>query len=185
MELNELKKSMSTLDDLLATKSVNFINFNVATCDNAQKRIMKMYRKGAFSCIIIAIVFLIAWNAGLGNDAFPLSYKLFLEIFLAIGAIWYSLLYYKTKKINIAVSKPMQTLKQVSALRLYALTGEIVLGMAMVVFFTLFMSNLWIVGKYRFWIVTAAIVVFIVLLVTVYIPKTIRDFKNLTAIKYL
>lgn len=64
----------------------------------------------------------------------------------------------------------MQTLRQVASLRLFALTGEIVLGMAMTVFFTLFLSNLWVIGQYRFWIVISATAVFIVLLVTVFIP---------------
>lgn len=184
MDLDELKKSMSTLDDVLAEKSCKEINLNTATCDTAQKRIMKMYRKGASSCVIIAAVFLIAWNAGLGNDAFPIAYKLFLGTFLAVAAIWYAFLYFKTKRINIAVSTPMQTMKQVASLRFYALTGEIVLGMTMAVFFTLFLSNLWVVGKYRFWIVITAIAVFIILLATVYLPRTIRDFKNLTSIEY-
>jgi len=183
MNLDELKKSMSTLDDVLAEKSSEEINFNIATCDTAQKRIMKKFRQGATSCAIIGVVFLIAWNAGLGNDAFPLAYKLFLGAFLVISAIWYTFLYFKIKKINIVVSTPMQTMKQVASLRLYALTGEIVLGMVVVVFFTLFLSNLWVVGQYRFWIVITAIVVFIVLWVTVYLPRTIRDFKNLTATK--
>lgn len=75
----------------------------------------------------------------------------------------------------------MQTLRQVASLRLFALVGEIVLGMAMTVFFTLFLSNLWVVGQYRFWIVISATAVFIALLVTVFIPRTLRDFKNLTA----
>lgn len=183
MDLNELKRSMSTLDDILAEKSNVEIKLNTSTCDTAQKRIMKMYRKGAGSCVVIAAVFLIAWNAGLGNDAFPLAYKLFLCVFMAVAAVWYTFLYFKTKKINIIKLTPMQTMKQVASLRFWALTGEIVLGMVIVVFFTLFLSNLWVVGQYRFWIVIAATVLFIVLLVSVFLPRTIRDFKNLTSTK--
>ncbi len=181
MNLADLKKSMSTLDDVLAKKSGDSIDFDTETCNTAQKKIMKQFRHGALSCIIIAIVFLIAWNAGLGNDAFPLAYKLYLGIFLAMAAVWYRFLYLKTRKINIAIATPMQTMKQVASLRFYTLAGEIVLGMAMVVFFTLFLSNLWVVGRYRFWIVIAATVIFLVLLITVFLPKTIRNFKNLTA----
>ncbi len=181
MNLDELKKSMSALDDVLAEKVGDSINFNTETSNTAQKRIMKQFRQGALSCIILAIVFPIAWNSRLGNDAFPLAYKLFLEIFLVVAVIWYGFLYFKTKKINIVVATPMQTMKQVASLRFYTLTGEIVLGMTMVVFFTLFLSNLWVVGQYRFWIVIAATVIFIVLLVFVFLPRTIRNFKNLTA----
>ena len=181
MNFDELKKSMSTLDDVLAEKSGAEINLNTTTCDTAQKRIMKLYSQGAASCVILAVVFTIAWNTGFGNDAFPLAYKLYLVNFLAVAAVWYAYLYSKTKNIDIAASTPMQTMKQVASLRFYALTGEIVLGMAIAVFFTLFLSNLWVVGQYRFWIVISAIVIFIILLTTVYLPRTIRDFRNLTA----
>ncbi len=183
MNLDELKKSMSTLDDVLAQKSGDPINFETKTCDTAQKKIMRMYRNGAIICGLFIPFFLIAWHSGLGNDAFPLSYKIFLESFLFIAAIWYAFLYSKTKKINILVSTPMQTMKEVASLRLYALTGEIVLGMAMAVFFTLFLSNLWVVGPYRFWIVLTATVIFLILLVTIFLPRTIQNFKNLTAME--
>ena len=182
MNLDELKKSMSTLDDVLAQKNGGDINFKSIKCNTAQKKIMNMYCKGAISCAILAVVFICAWNSGFGNDAFPLSYKIFLCSFLGIATIWYSYLYFKTKKINITLSTPMQTMKQVSTLRFSALAGEIVLGMALAVFFTLFLSNLWVVGQYRFWIVLAAIGVFLILLITVFLPRTIRDFNNLTAI---
>lgn len=181
MNLDELKNSMSTLEDVLAEKSNDKIQLNTDTCNTAQKRIMRMYLKGVVCCLVTAVMFLIAWNAGLGRDAFPLAYKLFLEVFLTIGALWYAYLYIKTKKINIAASTPMQVIKQVASLRLYALSGEIVLCMAMVVFYTLFLSNLWTVGPYRFWTIIAAIAVFLILLVTVFIPRTIRDFTNLTS----
>jgi membrane protease YdiL (CAAX protease family) len=180
MDLDELKKSMSTLDDVLAQKSGDAITLNTDTCSTAQKRIMKRFRQGASSCAIIAVVTLIVWNAGVTNDSFPLAYRLYLGAFLAVAAIWYAFLYFKTKKINIALSTPMQTMRQVSSLRLYTLVGEIVLVMAMVVFFTLFLSNLWVVAQYRFWIVISAIVIFMALFVTVYLPRIIRDFKNLT-----
>ncbi len=183
MNLDDLKNSMTTLDDFLAEKCSNTINFNTNTCNTAQSRIMKRYRQGASSSIILAVVFLVAWHVGLGEDAFPTAYKMFLGIYLVIAAAWYAFLYIKTKKINIALSTPIDTLKQVKALRLYALTGEIVLGMAMAVFFTLFLSNLWVVGRYRFWIIIAATVIFTVLLITVFLPRTIRDFKNLSAIE--
>ena len=182
MNLDELKKSMSTLDDILAQETSDNINLKLTRCDTAQRRIMKMYCKGAISCPILAMVFLCAWNSGFGNDAFPTALKIFLCIFLGIATIWYAYLYFKTKNIDISVSTPMQTMKQVSTLRLFALIGELGLGMAMVVFFTLFLSNLWVVGRYRFWIVISAIGVFLILLTTVFLPRTIRDFKNLTAI---
>ncbi len=183
MNLDELKKSMATLDDVLAQKSIEPIRLNSETCNTAQRKIMNQFRQGALSCIILGIVFPFAWSAGLGKNSFPLPYKLFMEIFCLIAAGWYGFLYFKTKKINIAANTPIQTMKQVAALRLYTLSGEITLGMAMAVFFTLFLSNLWVVGPDRFWIVIAATVIYIILLVTVFLPRTIRNFKNLTSIE--
>lgn len=181
MNLDELKNSMSTLDDVLAQKSSEQIKLNATTCDTAQKKIMRTYRQGALSTLILAVVFPCAWKSGFGNDAFTPGIKIFLVAFLFIATLWYGYLYLKTKKINIAANTPVQTMRQVASLRFYALTGEIVLGMAIAVMFTLFLSNLWVVGKHRFWIVLSAIVIFIILLTTVYLPRTIRDFKNLTA----
>ena len=45
MNLDELKKSMSTLDDVLAQKSGDTVTLNTATCDTAQKRVTKNYCK--------------------------------------------------------------------------------------------------------------------------------------------
>lgn len=181
MNLDELKKSMSTLDDILAEKSSDTINFNTVTCDTAQKKIMRTYRQGALSTLILAIVFPLAWKSGFGNDVFTTGIKVFFEIFLTVATIWYLFLYFRTKEINILTGTPAQIMKQVATLRLYALTGEIVFGLALAVLFTMFLSNLWVVSAYRFWIVISAIVIFIILLTTIYLPRTIRDFRNLTA----
>lgn len=181
MNLDELKKSMSTLDDILAQKNDEPIKLNTTKCDTAQQKIMRYFRKGTLATLIFAVVFPCAWQSGFGNDAFTPGIKIFFEIFLIVATVWYTYLYLKTKKINIASSTPSAVMKQVASLRFCTLTGEIVLGMAVAVLFTLFLSNLWVVGRYRFWIVTTAIVMFVILLITVYLPRTIRDFRNLTA----
>lgn len=181
MNLDDFKKSMSTLDDVLAQKSHEPIRLNTNTCGTAQKKIMRTYRQGALSTLILAVVFPFAWKSGFGNDAFTPGIKIFLVTFLLVATIWYGYLYFKTKKINVATNTPIQTMKQVASIRFCALSGEIILGMSVAVLFTLFLSNLWVVGQYRFWIVLTAIVVFIVLLTTVYLPRTLKQFRNLTA----
>lgn len=183
MELDDLKKSMSTLEDILAEKNNDALSFNVSACDTAQKRIMRGYCKGFILSASLAVVFAVAWSTGFGNNIFSYAMKTFLEVFLVISTFWYIYLYFKTKKINVATSTPVQTLKQVSSLRFYALSGEIVLFLAMTVYMTLFLSKLWILGSNRFWIVSAALVAVIILLVIYLIPRTLRDFKNLTALK--
>lgn len=183
MTLDELKQSMSTLDDVLAEKSGIDINLDTTTCDTAQKRILKQYRKGATSSAILAVVFTTLWCARIDQNVFPLAYKLYLGVFMAAATAWYIFLYFKTKSIYVYASTPMQTMRKVASLRLYALAGEISFGMALVVFFTLFLSNLWAVKEYTFWIVLSAITIFLIIGIIFYLPRTIRNFKNLTATK--
>ena len=56
MQLNELKKSMSTLEQVLA-KTNSDIKINVSTSQTAKTKILKKIRQGFVSCIILAIVF--------------------------------------------------------------------------------------------------------------------------------
>ena len=56
MQLNELKKSMSTLEQVLA-KTNSDIKINISTVQTAKTKILKKIRQGFVSCIIIAIVF--------------------------------------------------------------------------------------------------------------------------------
>lgn len=181
MNLDELRKSMATLDDVFAQNKGVSINFNLSTCDTAQRRIMRRYKRYAFLCAILMAVFLTAWSAGLGEDAFPKDIKIFLGACLATEAIWDAYLCCKTKKINIADSTSLQILRQASSLRLYALAGEIVLGIAIAVFLTLFLSNLWTVGRSRFWVCTVALAICVIYIIVRYIPMMVRDFRNLTA----
>lgn len=181
MNLDQLRESMSTLDEVLASKSGNAISLNTTTCNTAQKRIMRRYRNGVKSSILIAVVFLLQWNAGLEEEVFPTHLKLFLCIFLAIGAMWYLFLYFKTKRIDVFTSTPMQTLRQVASLRYCALTGEVTLAIAMTVFFTLFLSNLWSLKLFSFWVIVTFLAIEVVLAIAFFIPHIIRDFNNLAS----
>ncbi|MDE5796808.1 MAG: hypothetical protein K2H75_06830 [Muribaculaceae bacterium] len=181
MNLEELKKSMSTLDDVLAQKNNEPINFNTATCDSAQSRVAKQYRNGILNCSVLAVVFIILWVSGTDESSFPVAMKGFLGIFMAIAAIVYIFLYRSVKKIKLATSTPMQMMKQVASLRLYTLVAEIFFAVVLAVFFTIFLSNLWSLGTYTFWLVAGALLVSIIIAL-IMLPKKIRDFRELTAI---
>ncbi len=181
MNLDQLKDSMSTLDEMLAQKGYNTIRLNTSTCNTAQKKIMKRYSQGALASLLIGAIFILQWQAGLGVDKFPFHLRIFLIIFLAISAVWYLFLYSKTKKINIFVSTPMQTVRQVASLRRYALVAEITLALAMTVFFTLFLSNLWNIKAASFWVIIAFLAIEVILFLAVFLPHIIRDFSNLTS----
>ncbi len=181
MNLEELKNSMSTLDDVLAKKDGGTINFNTAACNSAQSRVAKQYLKNIQMCSVLAVVFIILWISGTDNSSFPVAMKGFLGIFMLVAAVVYSFLYRFIKKIQTTTSTPMQIMKQVASLRLYALISEIIFAIVLAVFFTIFLSNLWVVGMYKFWLVAAALFISVVIAAFM-LPKRIRDFRDLTAI---
>lgn len=180
MNLDELKKSMSTLDEVLAQKNNEPIKLNIETCNSAQARIAKQYRRNIQKCAVLAAVFIILGASGTGDNSFPAALKVFLGIYLAVAAVIYTFLYRFTKKIQVATSTPMQTMKQAASLRLYTLIAEIFHAIILAVFFTFLLSNLWAVSQYTFWIVAGALFISLAI-AAVMLPKKIKDFRELTA----
>ena len=181
MNLDELKKSMSTLDDVLAEKSGDTINLNTKACSSAQTRITGQYWKNILMCSVLATVFIILWLSGVDDKSFPLALKGFLGIYMAVAAAVYLFLYRYLKKIKTATSTPMQIMRQVASFRLYSLIAEVFLAIVLAVFFTIFLSNLWDLGTYTFWLVAGALSVSVIIGL-IMLPKKIRDFRELTAI---
>lgn len=181
MDLEELKKSMATLDDVLAQKGSDTLNFNTKTCTWAQSRIANQYWRSSFNSTILAVVFLGLWFSRADQPSFPLALKGFLGIYMAVAAIIYATLYRLIKKIRIASTTPIVVMKQVSSIRLYSLVAEIVLAIVLAIFFTLFLSNLWALGTHSFWLVAGALFVSLII-AAIMLPKKIRDFKALTAL---
>lgn len=179
MNLDELKKSMSTLDDVLAQKSSEPIKLNTATCDTAQKRVTKQYLKNIRMCSVLAVVFIVLWLSGMDNPAFPVAMKGFLGIYMAVAAMVYTVLYFMIKKVQVTSVAPMLVMKQVATLRLYTLISEIVLAIVLAVFFTIFLGNLWVLGSFTFWLVSGALLISVIL-GAIMLPKKIKDFRELT-----
>ncbi len=159
MNLDELKKSMSTLDEILAEKSCDTISFNTKTCTSAQTRIAKQYGKNILSSTVLAVVFIALWLSGNHQPSFPIAMKGFLGVFMAVTAIVYAILYYLIKRIQVTSATPMVVMKQVSSFRLYTLIAEIFFAIILAIFFTMFLSNLWSLGSYTFWLVAGALLV--------------------------
>lgn len=180
MNLDELKKNMSILDEVLAEKKDAPVRLNAETCNSAQHRIVRLYRKNILMCGVLAVVFLVTGIGGVNEEVFPSSLKFFLSIFLAISALWYTYLYSLTKKIDVLNDTPMETMNKVASLRLSALIGEMVLAICLTVFFTLLLSHLWTLARYKVWIVSGALLVSLIYSV-ILMRKNIRDFKDLTA----
>ena len=70
MQLDELKKSMSTLEQVLAKTNTD-IKINVSASETAQTKILKKIRQGFVSCIILAIVFTAMALGNIEPQSFP------------------------------------------------------------------------------------------------------------------
>lgn len=181
MNLDELKQSMATLDDILAQKSNKPIQLNTGICKSAQGRIKKLYRQQILMCGILAIVFLITGIGGVNEDVFPKSLKLFLSAFLGIASVWYAILYAMTKRINVLTDTPMDTMRKVATLRLSALIGEVTGLTVTTVFFTMLLTHLWTVAHYKVWLIIGALLIAVTFTI-IRLCQNIRDFNNLTAV---
>lgn len=74
MQLDELKKSMSTLEQVLAKTNTD-IKINVSASETAQTKILKKFRQGFTSCLILAIVFAAMALGNLNPYSFPYRLK--------------------------------------------------------------------------------------------------------------
>lgn len=182
MKLNELKKSMSTLEQVLAKTNTD-IKINVSASKTAQTKILKEFRKAYTSLLLVAIIFVAAAIYNINPISFPLYLKIYLSSFLAIGAIWYIYLYRKLKSINIAVLSPKQLFSKTATIKLLTLAGEIFIGMCLVSFFALLLPSVWTFHRVGFWIMTIGLILGIVYSIFHYWPQYVKLFRDLNSIK--
>ncbi len=182
MTLDEIKNSMSTLDSNLAQLSPLNFNLDITRCNTARTRLLRNYRKGAFSSLILGIVFTANWLGGISTATFPASFRCFLGIYLLLAAVWYAIITTRVKSIDIASSTPADTIKAVASFRKLVLCGETIFGVTLVIFFTLFLSHIITIAPHTFWIVLTAIVLTVILSLALFLPRLLRDFRNLTAL---
>ena len=190
MQLDELKKSMSTLEQVLAKTNTDIkINvsasktINVSTSETAKSKILKKFRKAYTSLLLVAIIFVAAAIYNINPISFPLYLKIYLSSFLAIGAIWYIYLYRKLKSINIAVLSPKQLFSKTATIKLLTLSGEIFIGMCLVFFFALLLPSVWTFHRIGFWIMTIGLILGIVYSIFHYWPQYINLFRDFNSIK--
>ncbi len=180
MNLDELKKNMSLLDDVLEQKTSDTLTFDRPKCNAAQARISAHYRRTAAICGILSVVFFAAGMGGVNEVILPNSLKFYLSAILVAAGIWYAFLYHKVGKINVATDTPMCTMRKVAWLRFGTLAGEFILSINFAIFFTLLFSNLWELSHYKVWLIAGALVVAVIYDSTKLL-KLIRDFRDLTA----
>lgn len=104
MELNELRKSMSTLEQVLAKTDAD-IKINVSASETAQAKILRKFRQGGIMCLILAAIFALAAIVNINPLSFPRYLKVYLTVLLMTGAAWYLFMSRRLKRINIGMCR--------------------------------------------------------------------------------
>lgn len=182
MQIDELKKSMSLLDQLLS-KTDTDIKINVAASETAQNKILKKYRKGFTSTAILAVVFTLMWIGDVNSKAFPDYLRLYLIIYLSAATLWHIFLYVRFKRVNVSQLVPRKLFAETTRIKIYTISGEAVSMICLAVFFTLFLPDLMTVSPLAFWLCVATLVCGIISTGIYYLPRYIRLFNELNTIK--
>lgn len=182
MQLDELKKSMSLLDQLLSKTNTD-IKINVAASETAQNKILKKYRKGFTSTAILAVVFTAMWIGDVNSVAFPDYLCAYLIIYLSVATLWYIFLYVRFKRVNVAQLAPRIVFAESTRIKIYTISGEAVSVICLAVFFTLFLPDLMAVNPFAFWLCVATLVCGLISTGIYFLPRYIRLFNELNTIK--
>ncbi len=182
MQLNELKKSMSTLEQVLA-KTNSDIKINVCASETAQSKILKKFRQGFICCLILAVVFAMGAIGGINPQSFPLCQKIYLVVYLMLGAVWYGFMYRKLRNINIAALPPAELFSRTTNIKMLMLSGEIFFIIGIVILFTMLFPTAWTYYRTGFWAMIITLAAAIIYSVVHYWPQYIKLFRDLNSIK--
>lgn len=182
MQIEEMKKSMSVLEQLLAKTNTD-IKIDVAASETARKKILKRYRQGIISSGVLALVFMISWLGKGIMQSFATYQRAFLAIYLAAAALWYLFLYIKLRQINVSQLSPIKLLEKSTRLKIYTFSGEAVATIGLAVFFALFTPDLLEVSPLAFWMCIITLAVGLTSSAVFYLPKYFRLFSELNSIK--
>ena len=182
MELSDLKKDMSILEQVLAKSNEEFtIDFSAS--ETAQSKLAKVYKQNVRNCLLASIIPIVLLVSGANSGSFPLYLKIFLLVYLLLGAAWYGYLWNTTRKISITTLTPVSLLSITSKLKFYTLAGEIFFIVGLTIFFSLFLSNLWDFSPLSFGLVIGTLIFGITFTLTFYVPKIRKVFKELESLK--
>ena len=182
MELSDLKKNMSVLEQVLAKSKEEFL-IDISASETAQTKLAKVYKQNVRNCLLASIVPVVLLLSGSNTESFPLYLKIFLLVYLLLGAAWYGYLWYTIRKISITALTPVSLLTVTSRLKLYTLAGEIFFIIGLTVFFSLFLSNLWEFSPLSFGLVIGTLLFGITFTLTFYVPKIRKIFNEMESLK--
>lgn len=182
MQLDELKKSMSTLEQVLA-KTNSDIKINISASQTAKTKILKKFRQAFVSCIILAIVFTAMALGNVATQTFPNYLKIGMAVCLAVGAVWYILMYTKLSHIDIVALTPANLFSRTANIKLMMISGEVFFMVCLAVFFTLLFQSFWSYNQTGFWAMAATILFAIIYGIVHIWPQYIKLFRDLNSIK--
>ncbi len=182
MQLDELKKSMSTLEQMLAKTNTD-IKIDVSASQTAQTKILRKFRQGFVSCLILAVVFACMAIANVNPQSFPLYLKIYISALLVIGAVWYIFMYCKLNRIDIAAISPTQLFAKTATIKLMVIISEFFFIICLVVLFTLLFPTAWAYNRIGFWAMVATLLFALVYGIVHLWPQYIKLFRDLNSIK--
>lgn len=182
MQLDELKKSMSTLEQVLA-KTNSDIKINVSAFQTAKTKILKKIRQGFVSCIVIAVVFAAMALGNIEPQSFPNYLKIGMAVCLAVGAGWYIFVYSQLNRIDIAALPPAKLFSRTASIKLMMISGEVFFIVCLAVFFTLLFQSFWSYNQTAFWATVATLLFGVVFGIVHTWPQYIKLFRDLNSVK--
>lgn len=182
MQLDELKKSMSTLEQVLA-KTNSDITINISASQTAKNKILKKFRQAFVSCIIIAIAFTAMALGNVETQTFPNYLKIGMAVCLAVAALWYILMYTKLSRIDVTALTPANLFSRTANIKLMMVSGEAFFMVCLVVFFTLLFQSFWSYNQIGFWAMAATMLFAIIYGIVHMWPQYIKLFRDLNSIK--
>lgn len=182
MRLEELKQNMSILDQVLSKTSVE-VKINVDISETAQDRILKKYRQAVKNCLILTFVFICLWIGNVSSEKLPNMYKAFIVIINGVAAVWYMFLYQRLKNVKITDLSPRDLFSQTTKIKILTLSGEVIFGIALTVFFTLLLSDMFVMNQLVFWLIIGFLAISLLISATYIWPRYVALFRDLNSIK--
>lgn len=182
MQLEDLKKSMSTLDQILA-KTNKEIKIDITTFNTSKSKILKQLRKSFVACLILAVVFVMMAIGDLSPQSFPNYLKISMSVCLIIGAVWYFLIYSKLNSINVTSLTPADFFSRTTRLKIMVISGEAFFIVSLTVFFTILFQSFWHFNLIGFWAMVATVLFAIIYGIFYLWPQYIRLFRDLKSVR--
>lgn len=182
MQLEELKKNMSVLDLVLA-KTSSDIKVNIAASETAQHKILKKYRQAFMSNLVLAVVFSCLWIGNVDPVKLLNMYKAYIAVMCAAASAWYLFLFMRLRKVEISLLTPKSLFSETTKIKILTLSGEVFFGLLLTVFFTLFLSEMFVTNQLVFVLIVGLLSVSLVWSVVYVWPRYIKLFRDLNSIQ--